>query len=76
MRHNAAEQALRHWVIARRIMMGTRNEAGSRTFTLLASVIETCRKRGHLPWPYLSAVITERRAGRTAPALPAPMVGV
>ncbi|MBK5938199.1 IS66 family transposase [Halochromatium roseum] len=74
--NNAAEQALRHWVIARRIMMGTRNEAGSRTFTLLASVIETCRKCGHLPWPYLSAVITERRAGRTAPALPAPMVGV
>ncbi|WP_276570555.1 IS66 family transposase [Halochromatium salexigens] len=47
--NNAAEQALRHWVIARRIMMGTRNEAGSRTFTLLASVIETCRQRGHPP---------------------------
>ncbi len=74
--NNAAEQALRHWVIARRIMMGTRNEAGSLTFTLLASVIETCRKRGHLPWPYLAAVITERRAGRAAPALPVPMAGV
>ena len=74
--NNAAEQALRHWVIARRIMMGTRNEAGSRTFTLLASVIETCRRRGHLPWPYLAGVIAERRAGRPAAALPAPMGGI
>lgn len=74
--NNEAEQALRHWVIARSIMMGTRCEAGSRTFTLLASVIETCRKRGHLPWPYLASVIAERRAGRPAAALPAPIPGL
>ena len=74
--NNDAEQALRHWVIARRIMMGTRCEAGSRAFTLLASVIETCRKRGHLPWPYLAGVIAERRAGRAATPLPAPMAGL
>jgi len=74
--NNAAEQALRHWVIARRIMMGTRCAAGSRTFTLLASVIETCRLRGHLPWPYLAGVIAERRAGRAAAGLPAPMPGL
>ncbi len=74
--NNAAEQALRHWVIARRIMMGTRCEAGSRTFTLLASVIETCRQRGHLPWPYLAGVIAERRAGRPVAALPVPVGGV
>ncbi|MBK1725325.1 IS66 family transposase [Thiocystis violacea] len=74
--NNAAERALRHWVIARRIMMGTRTEAGSRTFTLLASVIETCRQRGHVPWPYLAGVIAERRAGRAATPLPAPMPGL
>jgi len=74
--NNAAEQALRHWVIARRIMMGTRNEAGSRTLTLLASVIETCRQRGHRPWTYLASVIAERRAGRSAAPLPAPMQGL
>jgi len=51
--------------------MGTRCEAGSRTFTLLASVIETCRQRGHQPWHYLAGVIAERRAGRPAAALPA-----
>ena len=74
--NNEAERALRHWVIARRIMMGTRCEAGSRTFTLLASVIETCRKRGHAPWRYLAGVIAERRAVREAAPLPAPMPGL
>jgi hypothetical protein len=74
--NNTAEQALRHWVIARRIMMGTRYAAGSRTFTLLASVIDTCRLRGHLPWPYLAGVIAERRAGRAAAGFPAPMPGL
>ncbi|WP_420825661.1 IS66 family transposase [Thiocystis minor] len=48
--NNDAERALRHWAIARRIMMGTLSEAGSRAFTLLASVIDTCRKRGYVPW--------------------------
>jgi hypothetical protein len=74
--NNDAERALRHWVIARRIMMGTRGDAGSRTFTLLASVIDTCRKRGHVPWPYLAGVIAERRAGRVAAPLPAPVPGL
>ena len=74
--NNEAERALRHWVIARRIMMGTRCDAGSRTFTLLASVIETCRKRGHVPWPYLAGVITERRAGRAAAPLPTLVPGL
>lgn len=74
--NNEAERALRHWVIARRLMMGTRNAAGSRTFTLLASVIETCCQRGHLPWPYLAGVIAERRAGRPAASLPVPVRGL
>jgi hypothetical protein len=36
---------------------------------LLISVIETCRKRKHLPWPYLAQVIAERRKGNPAPAM-------
>jgi transposase len=74
--NNDAERALRHWVIARRIMMGPRCDAGSRTFTLLASVIETCRQRGHVPWTYLAGVIADRGAGRTAASLPAPVPGL
>jgi transposase len=68
--NNLAERALRHWVIARRISYGTRNPQGSRAFTLLASVIETCRLRGQLPWPYIAEVLRQRRQGNAAPALP------
>jgi hypothetical protein len=67
--NNEAECALRHWVILRRITHGTRTEQGSRALALLISVIETCRKRKHLPWPYLAQVIAERRKGNPAPAM-------
>jgi hypothetical protein len=69
--NNIAERALRHWVIARRISYGTRNPQGSRAFTLLASVIETCRQRGHSPWLYIAETLRERRRGNPAPLLPA-----
>lgn len=66
--NNEAERALRHWVISRLISQGTRTEQGTRAFGLLASVIETCRKRKILPWPYLAKVIAERRKGNPAPS--------
>jgi hypothetical protein len=72
--NNAAERALRHWVIARRISHGTRTATGSRAFALLASVIDTCRQRGHSPWSYLTTAIAERRVGRPLPPLPQPGV--
>jgi hypothetical protein len=68
--NNAAEQALRHWVIARKISHGTRTAQGSRAYTLLASVIDTCRQRNILPWPYIAQVIAERRQGKAAPPIP------
>jgi hypothetical protein len=70
--NNEAERALRHWVIARRISYGTRTPQGSRAFALTISVIETCRKRGASPWPYLAEVIRQRRQGLAAPTLPQP----
>jgi hypothetical protein len=69
--NNEAERLLRHWVILRRTSHGTRTAQGSRALALLASVIETCRKRDVLPWPYLAQVIAERRQGHPAPPLPA-----
>ena len=69
--NNEAERALRHWVIARLLSHGTRTSEGSRVFAILATVIETCRKRGFSPWSYLAAVIKERRKGNAAPPLPA-----
>jgi len=74
--NNAAEQALRHWVIARRISMGTRSEAGTRAFALLASVIETCRKRAASSWLYIASVIAAAREGLTVPVMPPIPVGV
>ena len=68
--NNAAERALRHWVIARRIRYGTRNPRGSRAFTALASVIDTCRQRGLSPWEYIAEVVRQRRQGHPAPVLP------
>ena len=73
--NNAAEQALRHWVIARRISFGTRTAQGSLAFALLASVIETCRQRKVSPWPYIAEVIKQRRKGEPAPVLPEPKCG-
>ena len=71
--NNDAERALRHWVIARKISHGTRTATGSRVFALLASVIDTCRQRGHSPWSYLQTAIADRRAGR--PLAPLPQAG-
>jgi DNA-directed RNA polymerase subunit RPC12/RpoP len=69
--NNEAERSLRHWVIQRKISMGTRTPEGTRGFALLASVIETCRKRSVSPWIYLAYVVEERRAGKICPQLPA-----
>lgn len=68
--NNEAERMLRHWVINRLISFGTRTHEGSQAFTILASVIETCRKRNVSPWPYIAQVIEERRKGNNAPSLP------
>jgi transposase len=68
--NNAAERALRHWVILRKLAQGTRTERGSRQLALLASVIDTCRQRGHSPWAYLQTAIVCRRQGLALPPLP------
>lgn len=72
--NNIAEQALRHWVISRKISYGTRTKQGSRAHAMLASVIDTCRQRGVSPWDYIAQVIAERRQNNPAPPLPASVV--
>ncbi len=69
--NNEAERMLRHWVILRKLCYGTRTQQGSRAFALLASVIDTCRKRNISPWEYLANVISERRQGHMASPIPA-----
>ncbi len=68
--NNLAERLLRHWVIARKINLGTRTSEGSRAYVSLASVIDTCRQRDILPWPYIASVVAERRKGNSAPPIP------
>lgn len=68
--NNEAERMLRHWVIDRRLSHGTRTHEGTHTFSLLASVIETCRIRGAPIWNYLTSVIAAARVGSQLPALP------
>jgi hypothetical protein len=68
--NNEAERILRHWVIDRRLSNGTRTAEGTRSFTVLASVIETCRIRGAPVWDYLTQVIAAARKGLQLPALP------
>ena len=68
--NNDAERALRHWVILRKLTWGTRTPVGSRVVAVLASVIDTCRQRGHSPWRYLARAIADRRAGLPLPPLP------
>ena len=70
--NNAAERALRHWVILRKLSLGTRTPVGSRVVALLASIIDTCRQRGHTPWRYLERAIADRRAGLPLAPLPQP----
>ena len=71
--NNDAERALRHAVISRRISFGTRTSEGSRAYTALLSVIETCRLRNQDPWTYIAETIRLARKG-TAPLPIAPIV--
>lgn len=68
--NNEAERALRHWVISRRISFGTRTAEGTKAFTSIASVIDTCYKRNVPPWKYIAEVIRCRRKGLSVPLLP------
>ncbi len=70
--NNEAERLLRHLVIVRRITYGTRSKNGTRALALLASVVETCRRREVSPWGYLARVIKARRCGQHIPELPVP----
>ena len=48
--NNRVERAIRPIVICRKISGGSRSVRGARDFTRVYSVLETCRKRGKLPF--------------------------
>ena len=66
--NNAAERALRHGVIWRKLSLGTASEAGSRFVERVLSVVETCRQGGRGVAAYLTACFEAKRTGRAIPS--------
>jgi transposase len=67
--NNAAERALRHAVIWRRISGGTDSEAGSRFVERMLSVVATCRQQGRSVLEYLTRCHRARLLGIESPSL-------
>jgi transposase len=66
--NNAAERALRHGVIWRKLSLGTASLSGSRFVERMLSVVETCRQRGGEVLAFLTACIRAALAGAPAPS--------
>ena len=67
--NNAAERALRHAVIWRRISGGTDSEAGSRFVERMLTVVATCRQQGTGVLGYLTRCHQARLGGHPVPSL-------
>jgi transposase len=67
--NNAAERALRHAVIWRRISGGTDSEQGSRFVERMLTVVATCRQQGRNVLDYLTSCFQADRNGHAIPSL-------
>lgn len=67
--NNAAERALRHGVIMRKVQGGTQSEQGERWVERILSVTETCRLQGRSKLAYLIDAATAAHHGQPAPTL-------
>jgi transposase len=67
--NNAAERALRHAVIWRRISGGTDSERGSRFVERMRSGVATCRQQGRHVLASLTACFEADRRGQELPSL-------
>ena len=67
--NNAAERALRHAVIWRRISGGTASPGGSRFVERMLSVVATCRQQGRNVLEYLTACFEADCCGHAIPSL-------
>lgn len=71
--NNAAERALRHAVIWRKLSFGTQSAAGSRFVERLLTVVETCRRQSRNSYAWLTTAIEAHLAGKPTPSL---LIGV
>jgi transposase len=67
--NNAAERAVRHAVLMRKLQGGTQSDRGSRWIERIQSVRETCRLQDRPVLPYLTQVATAAHHRRPAPSL-------
>jgi transposase len=67
--NNAAERALRHAVIWRKLSFGTQSAKGSRFVETLLTVIETCRQQSRSVFQFLTTAIQALFANQSAPLL-------
>jgi transposase len=67
--NNAAEQALRHAVIWRKLSFGTQSASGSRFVERLLTVIETCRRQSRNTFQWLTDAVQARLNRQPAPSL-------
>ena len=67
--NNAAERALRHAVIWRKLSFGTQSAAGSRFVERLLTVIETCRRAGRNAFAWLTETVRATFRREAAPML-------
>jgi transposase len=67
--NNAAERALRHAVLWRKMSHGTESEAGSRFVANILTVVATCRQQGRNVLDYLTACCQARLLGTNSPSL-------
>lgn len=67
--NNAAERALRHGVIWRKLCYGTDSTKGSRFAERILTVLSTCRKQNRDLFDFLHQSLIAHRYGRAAPRL-------
>jgi transposase len=67
--NNAAERAMRHAVIWRRISGGTDSERGGRFVKRMLTVVATCRQQGLNVLDYLTSCFRAEREGHPIPSL-------
>lgn len=67
--NNAAERAVRHGVLWRKLSHGPKSEPGAAYLGHIWSVVETCRQHGTNVWAYLAACVEAADHGRRLPDL-------
>ena len=67
--NDAAERALCHGVLRRKMSHGPKSVVGSEYLARIWSPVETCHQRGRGVWDFLTACLAAAAEGRVMPSL-------